>query len=197
MTVPERSTDRRIARLERRLAELEDVQRRTELFAKRVEPIRGRLWLFTLTEDMGATTTDEASADLSSLDDTDTSQDITVVDPLSQSSDLLSGDSGQCIEQLDVDGTRYFVALSASTSRAKLFCRFTLDAALATSDASKAATIQTQWGYGTDHSTSITVNNLETSTASTYVFEGDSGDAGIAIYSGSGSTWYIIQMECP
>jgi hypothetical protein len=79
----------------------------------------------------------------------------------------------------------------------KLLCRFTLGAALATSDASKSATITNQYGPGKDHSsTSITVHNLLTHTAGTYVFEGDSGDAGLAYYD-IGSNWRILQMECP
>lgn len=79
----------------------------------------------------------------------------------------------------------------------KLYCRFTLDAALATTDASKAGTIVTQYGPGGSHTTtSITVYNLLTHTAGTYVFEGDSGDAGYAFWD-SGTSWRIMQMECP
>jgi hypothetical protein len=81
----------------------------------------------------------------------------------------------------------------------KPLVRFTLSAALATSDASKTATITNQYGFGCDGSTSaaaITVHNLLTSTASTYVFEGDSGDAGLAMWD-SGTNYRIIQMECP
>lgn len=80
----------------------------------------------------------------------------------------------------------------------KTKCRFTLDAALATTDESKAATIQQQFGYGTDHaSTSITVYNFLTHTANTYLYEGDSGDAGRAFYDPGGGKWYIDEMECP
>lgn len=87
---------------------------------------------------------------------------------------------------------------SATKSQKYLFCRFTLDAALTTSDSTQDATLDMQWGYGVAHAYgTITVNNLETHTSGTYVFEGDSGDAGIAVYSGSGTTWFIIQMECP
>lgn len=86
---------------------------------------------------------------------------------------------------------------SADATPLKQFCTFTLDNALTTSESSESATISTQFGHGTDHSsTAITVNNLPDGT-STYVFEGDSGDYGMALYSGSGTTWYIIQMECP
>jgi hypothetical protein len=115
---------------------------------------------------------------------------------------LISGTTGggQILYKESGTGDKWAIVragINVAESTKKQYCRFTLDAALATTDANKAATIQSQWGTGTDHSTSITVNNLLTHTAGTYVFEGDSGDAGIAIYSGSGSTWYIIQMECP
>ncbi len=72
--------------------------------------------------------------------------------------------------------------------------RFTLDSALATSDASKAATVDdSQSSLDGD---SITVYNPETATASTYIFAGDSGDAGLAMKREDGDFW-IVQMECP
>lgn len=80
----------------------------------------------------------------------------------------------------------------------KPLCRFTLSAALATSESSKSATMSAQYGKGRSHpSTSITVYNLLSHTAGTYVFEGDSGDAGYAYYDTAEKKWYIIQMECP
>jgi hypothetical protein len=79
----------------------------------------------------------------------------------------------------------------------KRLCRFTLDAALAVSDASVEATIASQYGDGVAHaSNDITVYNLLTHTAGTYVFEADSGDAGLAYYD-SGTSWRILNMECP
>lgn len=81
----------------------------------------------------------------------------------------------------------------------KLLVRFTLSAALATSDASKSATIASQYGFGCDGTTSsggITVHNLLTATAATYVFSGASGAAGLAMWD-SGQNYRIIQMECP
>jgi hypothetical protein len=85
------------------------------------------------------------------------------------------------------------------TTIKKQFCRFTADGAFTTSSPSVTGTIQTQWGDGTDHSTTtgVTFNNHLTGDSVTYMFEGDSGDAGIAAYSGAGTTWYIIQFECP
>lgn len=80
----------------------------------------------------------------------------------------------------------------------KQFCRFTTTAAFTTSSSSVAGTIQTQWGPGADHpSTAATFKNLLSNTAGTYVFEGASGAAGWAVYSGSGTDWYIWQMQCP
>lgn len=78
----------------------------------------------------------------------------------------------------------------------KPLVRFTLDSALATSDASKAATITDQYGQGVDGATSITVHNLLTSTASTYVFEGASGAAGLAFWD-SGTNYRVLNMQCP
>lgn len=81
----------------------------------------------------------------------------------------------------------------------KPLVRFTLAAALATSDASKTATIQSQFGPGLANPSTgagaITVHNLLTSTASTYVFSGSSGDAGLAEWD-SGNNYRIVQMEC-
>ena len=85
----------------------------------------------------------------------------------------------------------------AASATRKLLVRFTLDAALATSDASKAATITNQYGPGTDaDDTAITVHNLLTQTAATYVFSGASGAAGLAMWD-SAQNYRIIQMECP
>ena len=80
----------------------------------------------------------------------------------------------------------------------KQFCRFTTTAAFDTSDGSVPGTIETQMGGGSDHaSTSATFNNLLTSTANVYLFEGASGAAGLAWYTGTGTIWQIVQMECP
>lgn len=88
--------------------------------------------------------------------------------------------------------------MSAVPDRGKrLFCRFTLGAALATTDLSKSATITHQYGPGADHAdTSITVYNLGHS-GSGYVFSGASGAAGYAFWDAATKEWYILQMECP
>lgn len=77
--------------------------------------------------------------------------------------------------------------------------RFTLNSALTTSDASQTATITNQYGPGVDNTTAsggITVHNLETSSAGTFVFEGNSGDAGLAMWDET-TNYRIIQIECP
>jgi hypothetical protein len=79
----------------------------------------------------------------------------------------------------------------------KRLVRFTLNEALTTSDQFKAATITHQYGPGIDHTeTTITVFNMLTHSPGTYLFEGDSGDAGLAMWD-SDSNFIIIQMECP
>jgi hypothetical protein len=81
----------------------------------------------------------------------------------------------------------------------KPLVRFTLAAALTTSEASEAATIVSQYGYGCDGPTGasgITANNLLTATGGVYVFEGASGAAGLAMWD-SGTNYRIIQLECP
>lgn len=64
------------------------------------------LWRFTLNEDMGATTTNEGAADLLEMDGTDTTDDVTVLDPLAIFSTLVDTDAGLCIEQ---DGMYYVI----------------------------------------------------------------------------------------
>lgn len=90
------------------------------------------------------------------------------------------------------------VAGSGATSSSKKLCRFLLDAAMTTSDASGTGKITNQYGDGTAHSTSgtITVGNMLTAATSAYLFSGSSGAAGLA-YWDSGTNWRILQMECP
>lgn len=77
--------------------------------------------------------------------------------------------------------------------------RFTLDFALTTSDSVQTATLTDQYGMGVDNDTSAgaaLVYNMETSSAGTYLFEGNSGDAGLAIWD-KDNQYRIIQIECP
>lgn len=88
--------------------------------------------------------------------------------------------------------------MSAGDDRGlKPVCKFTLTAALATSDASKSATITDQLGPGRPHlETSITVQNFLTHSAGVYQYHGASGNKGKAYYNPSDKTWHIFDMEC-
>jgi hypothetical protein len=80
------------------------------MLPKRVEPLTGRLWNFSLNENVGATTSGEAAADLLALDGTDTGKDVTLT-VHSRFNTMVSGDEGSCVEQLDVDGERHYVVI--------------------------------------------------------------------------------------
>lgn len=108
---------------------------------------------------------------------------------------LASGDRFMGIRTLD--GVLWVAAWSVVEY--KPLVRFTLAAAMTTSEASKSATITAQYGPGQDNTTSaggITVHNMLTSTGGVYLFEGDSGDAGLAQWD-SGTNYRIVNMECP
>lgn len=113
---------------------------------------------------------------------------------------MLSGQMARMQQQVQNLHRRlgaYRCELDVGDSPLKPFCRFTLNAALATSDASVAATITDQYGPGADHTTTtITVYNFLTHDAGVYQYEGDSGDAGKA-YWDSGTSWHVFDMECP
>jgi hypothetical protein len=79
----------------------------------------------------------------------------------------------------------------------RTFCRFTLNAALATTDASKAATITHQYGRGTKHDTAITVYNFSAAVGGNYEYHGASGASGKAFYDPIEKKWHIFDMECP
>jgi len=75
-------------------------------------------------------------------------------------------------------------------------CRFLLDTELTTSDDRAYAYITNQWGAGIMHSYSnkIVVFNPETSEEDVYMFSGEEGDAGLAMWD-EGEKWVIISME--
>jgi hypothetical protein len=58
-----------------------------------------RLYRFTLNEDMGASTSLQADADILKVDGTDTGTDADVLDPLNIFESLENGDPGFCIKQ--------------------------------------------------------------------------------------------------
>jgi len=152
-----------------------------------------RMWRFTLNADINAGT---AAADKLELDGSDTGEDITVTDLCGRYGGLKDTCYGICLQQIDQDGATKYVIIDEPL---KQFCRFTLTQALATSDASKTGDIETQFGQGQDHpdEEEIILYNLADNTGTAYVFEGDIGDAGIAVYTGTAVYWNIIQMECP
>ena len=80
----------------------------------------------------------------------------------------------------------------------KRFIRFSLTATLATTDASKSATIVTQYGPGVSNpntgSGQIVVYNMPATT--NYVFSGASAKTGYAFHHDA-NNYYIFQMECP
>lgn len=116
----------------------------------------------------------------------------TVYNPLEVALD--AGDVFMGVRTLD--GALWVVNVFNDTGLIKPLADFSLGSAMTTSDASKSATIQNQYGPGKDNSTSITVYNMATSTGGTYVFEGASGARGLALWD-SGTNYRIIQMECP
>lgn len=110
---------------------------------------------------------------------------------------MFSAGAGACgIAVFRAVGVYTIVYLPPDSSNYKPMVRFTLDSALATTDATKAATITSQYGPGISNpSSSITVYNLLESGGS-YKYYGDSGDAGLAHWD-SGSNYIIVDMECP
>ena len=154
-----------------------------------------KVWRFTLNESF---TDGLAEADLLKIDGTDTGEDVDVADLLGifDNTAAVVGAEGLCVEAMDAANAQHYIVVVME--QLKQFCRFKTTAAFTTASASVAGTIQTQQGLGKDHaSTSATFNNLADNTDSVYVFEGDSGDAGLAWYTGTGTIWQIVQMECP
>ena len=148
------------------------------------------LFRFTLNEDMGETTANEAAADLLELDGTDTDDDVDILDPAGVWANAVDTAAGLALRV----GEDYY---AVACQLVKPLCAFTLDAALATTEASKAATITAQYGPGMANATAITVHNQRVKAgASTYIFEGASGAYGLAEWD-SGTNYRIINLECP
>lgn len=82
------------------------------------------------------------------------------------------------------------------------FCphvRLALTADLATTDASKSATLVEQWGYGIPNTTSsgaVTAYNMPTGGGGSYLFEGVTAAIALATHE-YGTRYRITQMECP
>ncbi len=93
------------------------------------------------------------------------------------------------------DKTTNKYVLDKAPNHKRFLVRFILDTALTTTQQTQSALITAQYGVGPLGSTAITVVNLLTATANTYVFSGSSGDAGYGYWTG-GTNYYILQMEC-
>jgi len=74
------------------------------------------------------------------------------------------------------------------------FIRFALPSALADTDASKASCTVDDYWDGANPGATVTVYNPNAS--SNYIFSGDSGAKGIAVYDDDDDKYWIIQMEC-
>jgi len=114
---------------------------------------------------------------------------------------LTGGNSGHLVVS-DITAKTDLAVISGAAIAYKQLVKFSLDAALTTAESFELATIEDQYGPGKDHptGTAIKVWNMEVSTASTYLFEGDSGDFGLALFhrdNGTNLEFVIIQMECP
>lgn len=64
-----------------------------------LQPGAVAMWRFSLTEDMGATTTNEATGDLKTMDGTDTTSDVQFKDPEGIFGVLVSGSTGYARQQ--------------------------------------------------------------------------------------------------
>ena len=110
--VPDPVLRRRVAAQERHVAQLEATIRRMSV-TRSVTPLSARLWRATLNEAFGDTDANYAAADLLALNGADTNLDIALFDPLDVFSVLTGTEGLYCLEQIDVDGTRYFVPIQA------------------------------------------------------------------------------------
>lgn len=110
--VPDKLLWRRVAALERQVAQLETMLQRVS-GTRTVLPLNARLWRATLNEAFGATTAHVAAADLLSISGTDMNLDVSLFDPLDVFSTLAGTEGLYCLEQIDVDGTRRFVPMQS------------------------------------------------------------------------------------
>ena len=83
----------------------------------------------------------------------------------------------------------------ASLRGDKPLCRFVLEEALTSSDATAKATIAHQWGQGSPHprQNDIVVINPETDQDDVYMWEAEEDDAGLAYWDTS-RAWVILMM---
>lgn len=93
-------------------------------------------------------------------------------------------------------GQQWAIGILLPTPAAATFARFALAANLATSDASQAGCTVDGFFGGPDPGATITVYNLPTHTAGTYMFSGSATYKGLAAWDSGGSKWWIVQLEC-
>lgn len=80
----------------------------------------------------------------------------------------------------------------------KQFGRATFGAAFTTSNATVTGTLTDQWGFGVKHhATSITLRNMLTDVANTYLYHGSSGGACWCFYTGVANEWIMVVPQCP
>lgn len=109
---PDNLLSRRVADLERQVAQLSQLLRQVT-GSRMMQPLNARLWRATLNEAFGDTTSHHAAADLVSIYGTDTSLDVDLYDALGLFDDLVNGDALYVLEQIDIKGQRYFVPIQA------------------------------------------------------------------------------------
>lgn len=95
----------------------------------------------------------------------------------------------------DYHSGHYMAIAGSGGSGYKRLVRFILDAAMATSDEYVAALITNQYGDGTAHSTTSSINayNMDAGGSYGYLFEGSSGWAGLA-YHDTDRNFRILQL---
>lgn len=110
--VPDNRLWRRVAALERQVDQLQQMFR-VMAQTRGTTPLTSRLWRAKLNEAFGATTALSATADLLTIDGTDTDLDITLYDPLEVFAEWAADDELYVLEQIDMDGTRRFVPMQS------------------------------------------------------------------------------------
>lgn len=142
------------------------------------------LYIFTLTEDMGETDPQEASADITTLEGNEF-EESTVYDPLNIFSALVTGNTGYCHRQY---GKWWALGGSSSTPSTDTYFG-KLDGSIANG----ATDTMSIWADGADTGDDIEVTNRTTQTLSTGVL--------MRATRGVGATEYLVEPyeleECP
>jgi hypothetical protein len=107
--VPDKLLWRRVAALEQQVSQL-DAELKRVTGSRSILTLASRTWRFRLNESFSD---GEADADLLDLDGNDTNMDVVVKDPLLifQTLGVTTDDEGYAEEQIDLDGTRWFLVI--------------------------------------------------------------------------------------